>query len=104
MERGHGLVLRTISRSPLVLKELIAVGKEIRNGTRSIREVVQFDEEELTVKKIAKKTRHTLRTIDKIEKLYAVAVEQAADARTPFRNRAPRAHRRARGQLVANAG
>ena len=48
MERGHALVLKTISRSPLVLKELIEIGKEMRNGTRSIREVVQFDEEELT--------------------------------------------------------
>jgi len=49
MERGHGLVLRTISRSPLVLKDLIGIGKEMRNGARSIREGVQFDEEELTV-------------------------------------------------------
>ena len=47
------------------------MGKEMRNGTRSIREVVQFDEEELTVEKIEKKTRLTLRIIDKIEKLYA---------------------------------
>ncbi len=98
MERGHGLVLKTISRSPLVLKELIAVGKEIRNGTRSIREVVQFDEEELTVEKIAKKARLTLRTIDKIEKLYALGVEQAAKLNTLPRLSAS-AHRRARGRL-----
>lgn len=78
MERGHGLVLRTISRSPLVVRELIAVGKEIRDGARSIREVLHFDEEELTAKKIAKKTRDTLRTLDKIEKLYAEAVKAAA--------------------------
>ena len=39
MERGHALVLRTISRSPLVLKEIIAIGKEIDKGTRSIREM-----------------------------------------------------------------
>jgi RNA polymerase primary sigma factor len=38
MERGHRLVLRTISRSPLVIKELITIGQELRNGTRSIRE------------------------------------------------------------------
>ena len=78
MERGHALVLKTISRSPLVLKELIEMGKEIRSGTRSIREVVQFDEEELTVEKIEKKTRRTLRIIDKIEKLYALGLKQAA--------------------------
>jgi RNA polymerase primary sigma factor len=98
MERGHGLVLKTISRSPLVLKELIGIGKEMRNGTRSIREVVQFDEDELTVEKIEKKTHLTLRIIDKIEKLYAVGLKQAA-----WLNNNPRssqhAHLRARHRL-----
>ena len=98
MERGRGLVLKTISRSPVVLKELIATGKELRNGTRSIREVVQFDEEELSAKKIAQKTRLTLRTIDKIEKLYAVALRQAARLnRLPKSSRV--AHLRARHRL-----
>ena len=98
MERGHGLVLKTISRSPLVLKELIGIGKEIRNGTRSIREVVQFDEEELTVGKIEKKTRLTLRIIDKIEKLYAVGLKQAAWLNNLPRS-GQRAHLRARRRL-----
>jgi RNA polymerase primary sigma factor len=98
MERGHGLVLRTISRSPLVLKELIGIGKEMRNGTRSIREVVQFDEEELTVKKIEKKTRLTLRIIDKIEKLYALGLKQAAWLNNLPRS-SQRAHLRARRRL-----
>ena len=98
MERGHGLVLRTISRSPLVLKDLIGIGKEMRNGARSIREVVQFDEEELTVEKIEKKTRLTLRIIDKIEKLYAVGLKQAARLNNIPRS-SQRAHLRARRQL-----
>jgi RNA polymerase primary sigma factor len=98
MERGHGLVLRTISRSPLVLKELIGIGKEMRNGTRSIREVVQFDEEELTVEKIEKKTRLTLRIIDKIEKLYALGLKQAAWLNNIPRS-SQRAHLRARCRL-----
>ena len=98
MERGHGLVLKTISRSPLVLKELIGIGKEMRNGTRSIREVVQFDEEELTVEKIEKKTRLTLRIIDKIEKLYAVGLKQAARLNNIPRS-SQRAHLRARRRL-----
>jgi RNA polymerase primary sigma factor len=81
-----------------VLKELIAIGKEMRNGTRSIREVVQFDEEELTVEKIANKTRPTLRIIDKIEKLYAVGLKQAAWLNDIPRS-SQRAHLRARGRL-----
>jgi RNA polymerase primary sigma factor len=98
MERGHGLVLKALSRSPLVLQELIGVGKEIRNGTRSIREVVQFDEEELTVKKIEKKTGVTLQIIDKIEKLHALGLKQAAWLSNISRS-SQHAYLRARRQL-----
>ena len=99
MERGHALVLRTISRSPLVLKEIIAIGKDIVKGTRSIREVVQFDEEDLTVKKIEKITRNTLKTIEKIEKQYAVALRQA-DRLNDIPKSSGNAHLRARWQLA----
>jgi predicted HTH domain antitoxin len=87
----------------LVLKELIEIGKEIRNGTRSIREVVHFDEEELTEEKIEQKTRLTLRIIDKIEKLYAVGLQQAAWLSNIPRS-SQRAHLRARLPVVADAG
>jgi RNA polymerase primary sigma factor len=77
IERGQNLVLKTISRSPIVLKELLAVAVDLREGARSIKEIVQFDDEELTDEKIEKKTRDTLRTLDKIGKLYLLALKQA---------------------------
>jgi RNA polymerase primary sigma factor len=69
MERGHHLVLKTISRSPLVLKELITAGAALRSGALSIKSLIHFQEDELTEGKIEEKTRHTLRLIHKIEKL-----------------------------------
>jgi len=99
IERGHGLVLKTISRSPLVLKELIVIGGELRNGSRSIREVVQFDEEELSEEIIESKTRQTLRIIDKIEKLYTAGMKQAARLNSISRSN-KRAQVRARRQLL----
>jgi RNA polymerase primary sigma factor len=77
-ERGKLLVLKTISRSPIVLKEMLAIGEELRKNTRPIKEIVQFDDEELTEERIENKTRQTLRIIDKIEKLYQTALKQAA--------------------------
>ncbi len=76
IERGQMLVLKTISRSPIVLKELLEIGEELRKGTRSIKKIVQFDDEELTEGKIENKTRQTLRILDKIEKLYQTALKQ----------------------------
>src|SRR5947209_13094868 len=70
IEWGLLVVLKTITRSPIVLKEMLAIGEELRKGTRSIKEIVQFDEEELTEEKIENKTRQVLKVIDKIEKRY----------------------------------
>src|ERR1019366_1836121 len=99
MERGRALVLKIISRSPLVLKEIITIGKEIRNDTRSIREVIHFDEEELSEEKIELKTRLTLRIIDKIEKLYALSLQQTAKLNTIPKSNS-RLHLRTRYRLA----
>ncbi len=77
IERGQLVVLKTITRSPIVLKEMLHIGEDLRKGARSIKEIVQFDDEELTEEKIENKTRQTLKIIDKIEKLYEVALKQA---------------------------
>src|SRR5438445_5692788 len=61
IERGQMLVLKTISRSPIMLKEILAIGEELRKCTRSIKEIVQFDDKKLTNAKIENKTRQTLR-------------------------------------------
>jgi RNA polymerase primary sigma factor len=77
-ERGHRLVLKTITRAPLILKEVVQVGEDLRNDLRSIKEIVQFDDEELSDEKIEAKAKETLKQIDKIAALYALATKQAA--------------------------
>jgi len=77
MERGQLVVTKAITRSPLVIKELIVVGEDLRNGTRSIKEIVPFDDEELTEAKIEKKTKQTLKHVDRVSELYGIALKQA---------------------------
>ena len=99
IERGQLRVLKSISRSPIVLKELLATGEDLRKGLRSIKDIVRFDEEGLAEGKIGKKTRFTVQIIDKIEKLYEVGLKQAARfERTPRSNK--RGCLRARHQLA----
>jgi len=99
MERGHLMVLKTISRSPIVLKELIAAGKELRSGSLSIKKIIQFEQEELTEEETESKTRDILRIIAKIEQLYALAHKQAAQlANTPKSSR--RVYLRYRNRLA----
>src|SRR5260370_39955761 len=75
IEGGQLLVLKTISRSPIVLKELMAIGADLRKGARRIKEIVKFDEEDLTEDILENRTRATLRIIDKIEKHYDVGLK-----------------------------
>jgi RNA polymerase primary sigma factor len=99
IERGQLLVLKTISRAPIILKELLQVGEDLRNGSRSIKEIVQFDDEELTEEKIEAKTKETLKEIDRIAKLYLLALKQAQKLEKIARSK-KRPYLRARYELA----
>jgi RNA polymerase primary sigma factor len=99
IERGQLLVLKTISRSPIVLKELMAIGADLRKGTRRIKEIVKFDEEDLTEDILENRTRATLRIIDKIEKLYDIGLKQAIRLENTAKSN-KRAYLAARGQVA----
>ena len=98
-ERGQLLVLKTISRCPIMLRELLAVGEELRKDPQSIKEIVQFDDEALTEEKIDNKTRQTLRIIDKIERLHQVALKQVAKLENTSKSK-KRAYLRAKYDLA----
>jgi RNA polymerase primary sigma factor len=77
IEQGNVLVMKSITRSPIIVDELVSVAATLRQGTRPIKEVVQFADEEITEEKIARKTSQTLRQFDAIALLYETALRQA---------------------------
>ena len=98
IERGQLVVLKTLTRSPMIIKELVTLGRDLRAGSRSIKEIIPFSDEELTEEKIENATRRTLQIINKLEKQYELALRQAAQLEnTPKSNK--RALSRARGRL-----
>jgi RNA polymerase primary sigma factor len=99
MERGHLRVLKAISRAPVVLQEIISVGRQLRDGTQPIKKIVHLDDEELTTGRLAEKTRDTLRMIDKIEKLYDTGLKLGAQLPNAARSN-KRAYLRARHRLM----
>ena len=93
IERGQLVVMKSVTRSPIVIKELIAVGDDLRKGGRPIKEIVQFDDVELTEEKIANKTKQTLKHIEKIAKLYENGLKQAIKLeKTPKAKKRPWIH------------
>ena len=98
IERGQIEARRAISRSPLVLKDLLATAKALRAGKRSIREIASFEVDELTeAKQTAAKTRTILTSLDELARLYRTAVRQAAAfERTPKTKKRAALHARYR--------
>ncbi|HEY2040054.1 MAG TPA: RNA polymerase sigma factor region1.1 domain-containing protein, partial [Edaphobacter sp.] len=68
IERGQLRVMKAISRSPIVIREITALGEDLRRGVRNIKEVVTFDEEELTEEILQARVKQTVGRIDVILK------------------------------------
>jgi RNA polymerase primary sigma factor len=68
IERGQLRVLKAISRSPIVIREIAALGEDLKRGVRNVKEVVVFDEEELTEEVVQTRVRATVVRIDALVK------------------------------------
>ncbi len=68
IERGQLRVLKAISRSPIVIREIVALGEDLKRGVRNIKEVVIFDEEEITEEILQARIRVTIGRVDTLVK------------------------------------
>jgi RNA polymerase primary sigma factor len=100
IERGQLRVLKALSRSPIVIRELLAMGEDLKKGVRSIKEVVTFDEEEITDEILQNRLNEFTGKIDDMAKLYkktALLEEKYAEVSL---KKKPKDHRRARRRLA----
>jgi RNA polymerase primary sigma factor len=68
IERGQNRVLKALSRSPIVIREIVALGEDLKRGVRNVKEVVIFDEEELTEDVVQSRVKSTVTRIDTLVK------------------------------------
>ncbi len=64
IERGQMRVMKSLSRSPVVIREIVALGEDLKRGVRNVKEVVTFDEEELTEEIVQTRVKATVGRID----------------------------------------
>ena len=92
IERGQLRVLKAISRSPIVIREIVALGEDLKRGVRNVKEVVVFDEEELTEDVVQARVKQTVSRIDLLvkhqKKIAALDEKQAAPAPAPTKAKA----------------
>jgi RNA polymerase primary sigma factor len=99
IERGKLSVIKSITRTPTVSQKVIEMGDQLKAGGRTIRELVIFNDEEITDERIEERTREVLRQIDVVRKARAVydkAEEKLAD--TPKKDK--RKYRRVRWRAM----
>src|SRR6185369_10870561 len=70
IERGQLTVLKVLSRSPVIVREIISIGDQLKRDPSIIKDILQFSDEELTDEKIEEKHQETLDLIDNIAKTY----------------------------------
>ncbi len=68
IERGQVRVMKAISRSPIVVREIVALGEDLKRGVRNIKEVVLFDEEEVTEEVVLARVKQTSARIEALVK------------------------------------
>ena len=99
IERGKLAVIKSITRTPIVAQKIIAMGDGLKAGQRTIRELVIFNDEEITDERLEERAREVLRQVEAVRKarqVYEKALEKL-DA-TPKKDK--RKHLRARWKAM----
>jgi RNA polymerase primary sigma factor len=99
IERGQLRVLKALSRSPIVIRQILAIAEDLKRGVRSIKEIVVFDEEEITEGILQNRVKDTTRRIDELQKHYKRASHLAGRLPTILARKKAREYRRCRSGL-----
>ena len=99
IERGQLRVLKALSRSAIVIREVLAIGDDVKRQVRSVKEVVVFDEEEITDEVLQGRLKEITGKVDELSKHYkkaVILVAKLADIGQPGKDKKKiRDHRKA---------
>ncbi len=99
IELGQLRTLKALSRSAIVVRQILAIGEDLKCGVRSIKEIVVFDEEEITEEILQNRVYGITRRIDELQKHYKRASQLAGRLPTISTKQKARECRRCRSAL-----
>src|SRR6266852_6362678 len=73
IERGKLAVIKSISRTPIIAKRVITLGDQLHSGERTIRELVIFNDEEITDERIQERSKQVQKQIDAVRRARGVS-------------------------------
>jgi RNA polymerase primary sigma factor len=109
IERGQLRVLKALSRSPIVIKEILSLGEDLKRGVRSIKELVAFDEEEITDEIVQARLKDFVGQIDDVGKHYKKVQQLEEKLEAVRQKKKPKESRKyrwalGRAQVMVSAG
>jgi RNA polymerase primary sigma factor len=70
IERGQRRMLKALSRSPLVIRQILVIGEDLKRGIRTIGEIVVIDDEEIPGGTLQNRCNDITCRIDRLQKHY----------------------------------
>jgi RNA polymerase primary sigma factor len=100
IERGQRAVLKSLSRSPLVVRELIQLSPEVDAGRMYVRDFLLLPDPPLTDDAVDEETRKFLAVVREIEKHYRKAQQCQQKLHSMSRGMKPKQFRSVRGEMM----
>jgi len=100
IERGQIRVLKALSRSPIVIKEILSLGEDLKRGVRSIKELVAFDEEEITDEIVQARLKDFTGQIDEVARHYKKVPQLEEKFNAIQQKKKPKEYRKCRWALA----
>ena len=99
IERGQTVVLKALSRSPLVIQKIIGMGEEVERGALAARDLVQISDPLVTDETLEQMRVEFLGAVEEVEKLYRKVQQGRQKLLAVPRGIKPKQHRRLRWEL-----
>ena len=100
IEREQLRALKALSRSPLVIRQILGIGEDLKRGIRLIKEIVVFcEEDEITEETLQASVKDITHRIDELQRHYKRANQLVARLSTIVANQRAREYRRCRYDL-----
>ena len=99
IERAELRSLKALSRSPVVIRQILAMGDNLKSGASSIREYVVFEEEDITEEGLQNRAREFCRSIEQLQRHHKRATLLAERLAAMPAKQEVRQHRRCRFSL-----
>ncbi len=101
-ERGQWAVRKALSRSPLVIREIIQLGDDLQRGVTSVRDVLVLPEFVITDEDFSTQLNDLLAQVSEIEKYYKKSQQFRQKLQAVSRQMKPKQHRGLRYGLARN--